>query len=140
MSIAREGRREIVIATALFLVFSAAAAVPALLVSPWYWLILVPLSDLPPRKKSQRLIHFFDRKDLKAAFTTRAHHVFPQHEIPRIGSWNDHALRAGKAEVSARVEESLDLFGHRTNRLDVSQLVDGSRHGQILPKCSVRVA
>jgi phosphatidylserine decarboxylase len=46
MSIAREGLREISIATVLFLVLSAAAAIPALLVSPWYWIVLFPLFDL----------------------------------------------------------------------------------------------
>lgn len=46
MPIAREGLREILIATVLFLVLSAAAAIPAFLVSPWYWIALFPLFDL----------------------------------------------------------------------------------------------
>ena len=46
MPIAREGLREILIATVLFLVLSTAAAIPAILVSPWYWIALFPLFDL----------------------------------------------------------------------------------------------
>ncbi len=46
MTIAREGLREILIATALFGLTGGGCAVAAILVSPWIWIAAVPLFDL----------------------------------------------------------------------------------------------
>ena len=43
-----------------------------------------------------------------------------------------------RPRILARVEEPFDLFGDRSNWLDMSDLVDGSRHGQLLAQRDVR--
>ncbi len=56
-------------------------------------------------------------------------HVLAQHQIGRVALGNDHTLIAGKAKVTAGVEEPLDLLVHATDGLDVAELVDGTGHG-----------
>jgi hypothetical protein len=55
--------------------------------------------------------------------------VGAEHEVSTIGLGNDHPLRARQAKILARVEEPFDLFGDRSNWLDMPDLVDGPRHG-----------
>ena len=103
-----------------------------------YWPWGVPVSRRSPRKALQGLVDCLHGVHVEPLRLARRDDVGAEHEVPTIGLGNDHPLRARQAESLARVEEPFDLFGDGADRLDMPDLVDSPRHGQILAQRDVR--
>jgi hypothetical protein len=98
----------------------------------------VPVSRRSPREELQGLMDRRHGVHVEPLFLTRRDDVEAEHEVPAIGLGNDHPLRARQAERLTCVEEPFDLFGDGADGLDMPDLVDGPRHGQILAQRDVR--
>src|SRR5690606_40393429 len=55
-----------------------------------------------------------------------------EHQVPRVGLRDDHALRAVESAIAADLEEALDLLVDPADRLHVAELVHGTGHGERL--------
>jgi hypothetical protein len=70
---------------------------------------------------------------MKPATSRRFDQLRLQTEVDRVRLRDDDPLCARQAALQAHIKEPLHLLGDPAHGLDIAKLIDGPRHGDILP-------
>ena len=57
--------------------------------------------------------------------------------MAHVGLWYEHTLLTRQAALDADIIKALDLLVHASDGLDLTTLIDGTRHGEILTQRQV---
>ena len=95
--------------------------------------MFVPLPCRISHQQFDTLIDMGDGIDVEQTVLHRLNHLIVQNQLLHIGHRDDHTLISCKAPLSAQLEKALDLMGHAADGLNLTSLVYGTGHCQILP-------
>ena len=84
-------------------------------------------------RRGRPLLHPRCGPDLEGTGRDRVNDFGAEREVQLIRGRDNDALVAGEAQLLADVEEAFDLLSHAPHGLNVAELVDAARHGDVLP-------
>src|SRR6266850_1758198 len=86
------------------------------------------------REDLDALFDLGDRPNVEFSGADSFQNVFAEHQVFDVGFRHHHALRAGESLNPADVIKSFDLFVDAADGLNISLLIDGTSHGDVLPQ------